>query len=119
MKILALIPARGDSKGIPNKNIQKIGGKYLIEYTINSAKRSKLIDKIIVSTDSKKIASISKKLGAEVPFLRPKKISIDKSPTIEVIKHTLGFLSNNQFYVPDIILLLQPTSPFRSKDLCF
>ena len=87
MKILAIIPARGGSKGIPDKNMRKIAGKPLIEYTINAAKSSKLIDKIVLSTDSKKIANFSKSKGIEVPFLRPKKISTSNSSTIDVINH--------------------------------
>ena len=72
MNILAIIPARGGSKGIPHKNIQNLAGKPLIAYTIIAAKKSKLIDKIVVSTDDKKIAKISEAYGIEVPFLRPK-----------------------------------------------
>jgi CMP-N,N'-diacetyllegionaminic acid synthase len=117
MNILAIIPARGGSKGIPHKNIQKLAGKPLIYYSINSAKISKCFNKIIVSTDDEKIAKISKGFGAEVPFLRPKNISKDSSSTIEVIKHTLEFLKKNQNYIPDIIIVLQPTSPLRTLNL--
>jgi len=116
MKILGLIPARGGSKGIPLKNIQKLAGKPLINYTIESAKKSK-IDKVIVSTDTKKIAQISTSAGAEVPFLRPKKISKDSSSTIKVIKHALKFLKLKQNYEPDIIVILQPTSPLRTAKM--
>ena len=87
MNILAIIPARGGSKGIPEKNIKKLYKRPLIEYSINAAKSSKKINKIIVSTDNEKIAKISKSLGIEVPFLRPKKISADNSQTIDLIKH--------------------------------
>ncbi len=117
MKVLAIIPARGGSKGIPHKNIQNLAGKPLISYTILAAKKSKYIDKIIVTTDDKKIAKISALHGAEVPFLRPKKISHDDSPTIQAVKHTLEFLRTNQFYIPDMILILQPTSPLRTTKL--
>ena len=86
MNVLAIIPARKGSKSIPMKNIQKLGNKSLIEYTITTARESKEINKIIVSTDSDKIAKISKKAGAEVPFLRPKKFSQDESPAIDVLK---------------------------------
>ena len=78
-EILCVIPARGGSKGIPSKNIQKICGKPLIQYTIETAKNSKLISRIIISTDSEKIAKIARKLGVEVPFMRPKKISNDSA----------------------------------------
>jgi len=116
MKILGIIPARGGSKGIPLKNIKTLAGKPLINYTIQSAQKSK-INKIVVSTDNKKIKKISESAGADVPFLRPKKISGDKVSTIDVVKHTLHFLSTNQSYVPDIVIILQPTSPLRSAKM--
>ena len=116
-KILAIIPARGGSKGIRRKNLQKLSGKPLIVHTIIAAKKTKSINKIIVSTDDKEIGKISKNNGAEVPFLRPKQISKETSSTIEVIKHALKFLQKNQSYVPDIIILLQPTSPLRTSQL--
>ena len=114
MKILAIIPARGGSKELPMKNIQKLNGKPLIEYTIVAAKNCKKIDKIIVSTDNKKIANISRSLGVDVPFLRPKHLATDNSLSIDTVKHALQFLHDSQSYVPKIILLLQPTSPFRT-----
>ena len=115
MEILAIIPARGGSKGIPLKNIQKLAGKPLLEYTIESAKNSKKINKIVVSTDSLKISKLAKLCGAEIPFLRPKNISGSKSSTIDAIKHTLKYFSNQ--YVPDIVVILQPTSPFRTPKM--
>jgi len=117
MRTVAIIPARGGSKGVPLKNIRMMAGRPLIEYTISSAKNSKKIDRIIVSTDDKKIAQISKSLGAEVPFLRPKVLAQDDSSSINVIKHALQFLLINQSYTPDIILILQPTSPFRTTEV--
>ena len=115
--ILALIPARGGSKSIPMKNMKSLCGKPLIYYSINSAINSKLITRIIVSTDNSLIRSYSDKLGAETPFLRPKKISQDKSSTLDVIVHTLDFLEKNESYVPDIVTLLQPTTPFRTSSM--
>jgi len=112
--VLGIIPARGGSKGIHHKNIKKLCSKPLIEYSIISAKKSKKINRIIVSTDNKKIASISKKAGAEIPFLRPKQISKDDTPVINVIQHTINFLEKFESYKPDIIVLLQPTTPLRS-----
>ena len=117
MKILAIIPARGGSKGIPDKNMRKIAGKPLIEYTINAAKSSKLINKIIVSTDSKKIANFSKSKGIEVPFLRPNNLSKSNSSTIDVINHTINFLKKYENYIPDVITILQPTSPLRTVNI--
>jgi len=116
MKVLAIIPARGGSKGIPLKNIKNLSGKPLIEYSINAALNSKKIDRIIVSTDNEKIARVSKSLGVEVPFLRPKKISTDSSNTIDLVKHTIKKLENYEF-IPDIITILQPTSPFRTSQM--
>ena len=109
-KILAIIPARGGSRGIPNKNIKLFNGKPLIHWTIKSAKRSKLIDKVVVTSDSLKILSISKKLGAEI-VLRPKKISGDTASTESAIDHCLKKLKNSF----EIIVLLSPTSPIRKN----
>ena len=117
MKVLAIIPARGNSKGIPNKNIQKLGKIPLVAHTINAAKNSKKVDRIIVSTDSKKIAKIAEKFGAEVPFLRPEKYSKDSSSTLDVVQHTLQFLEETENYTPDIVTILLPTAPFRPSNL--
>ena len=114
MSTLCIIPARGGSKGIKLKNLQKLNEKPLLEYTINAAKKSKKIDRIIVSTDNQKISNFSKSLGIDVPFLRPKIFSRDSSTTIDVVKHTLQFLKEKQSYVPEIITILQPTSPLRN-----
>jgi len=115
MEILAIIPARGGSKGIPQKNIKKLLGKPLIGYSIEYAKKSRYVNRVIVSTDNKKIATVAKKFGAEIPFYRPKKISGDNASTLSVIKHTLNFLEKTESYVPDIVIILQPTSPLRNK----
>lgn len=114
MQILAIIPARGGSKGIPLKNIAPLAGKPLISYSIESAKKSKLITRIVVTTDNKKIAKTAKEFGADVPFLRPKKISGGSAKTNDAIKHTLDYLRKNESYIPDIVVLLQPTSPLRN-----
>jgi N-acylneuraminate cytidylyltransferase len=110
-KILAFIPARGGSKGIPNKNIKLFNGKPLIEWTIESALKSKLIHKVIVSSDSKKILSLSKNFGADV-ILRPKNISGDRSTTESAINHCIKNLEDSF----DVIVLLSPTSPIRRKE---
>ena len=117
LKILAIIPGRGGSKGISSKNIRNIGNIPLIAHTILSAKNSKNVNRIIVSTDSKKIATVSKKFGAEIPFLRPKKFALDRSSTLDVVQHTLGFLQKEENYTPDIITIMLPTSPFRPFNL--
>ena len=113
MKTLAIIPGRIGSKGVPLKNIRKIAGQSLIEHTINSAKKFNEFDKIIISTDNKKIAKIGEKHGIEVPFLRPKNISKSKSSAIDYVSHSLGMLESEQNFIPDIITILQPTSSIR------
>ena len=112
MKILAVIPARGGSKGVPRKNIRLLNGKPLIAYTIEEAKKSKYIDRIIVSTEDKEIAEISTKYGAEV-IERPAELARDDTPTVDVVLHLLDSLNH---YEPDIIILLQPTSPLRTYE---
>ncbi len=114
IKILAIIPARGGSKGIPRKNIADLGGKPLIYYTIREAKRSQLIDASIVSTDDEEIAEVARKCGADVPFLRPKELAGDLSRDIDFLKHAVLWLEENRGWRPEIIVLLQPTSPSRT-----
>ena len=113
MKILAFIPARGGSKRIPNKNIKLLNGKPLIVYTIEAAKGSNHINRIVVSTDSEEIATIAKQYGAEVPFLRPKEISQSDSTEMQFFEHALNLFEKHEQYEPDLIVLLYPTSPFR------
>jgi len=117
VKVLAIIPARGDSKSIPKKNILDFNGHPLIAYTIAVAKLSKEIDRVIVTTDSQEIADIAKKYGAEVPFLRPREISGDKAMDIDFFKHTLKWLSDNEGYVPDLIVHLRPITPCRKVEV--
>ena len=112
-KILAIIPARKNSKRVKNKNVVSINNKPLVSYAIESALKSKFIDKIIVSSDDKKIINISKKLGIKVSGLRPANLSRDKSKTIDVIKYEINKLrENNEIF--DYVILLQPTSPLRT-----
>lgn len=111
-KFIAIIPARGGSKGIPGKNIINIKGKPLIDYTIKEALASSYIDKVVVSTDSREIAEIAIRCGAEVPFLRPENLASDTSKTIDAILFTLTELKKlGQSY--DYLVLLQPTQPLR------
>ncbi|MCK5044565.1 acylneuraminate cytidylyltransferase family protein [Candidatus Parcubacteria bacterium] len=114
-KIIAIIPARGGSKGLPKKNTRALAGKPLIAWSIEQALKSKYIDTLIVNTDSEEIAGIAKKYGAEVPFLRPKKLAQDKSSIYDVIFHTLDWFKKNGSEF-DIVILLEPTSPLRKKD---
>tara|TARA_B100000886_G_scaffold274459_1_gene198401 strand:+ start:2100 stop:2804 length:705 start_codon:yes stop_codon:yes gene_type:complete len=114
-KILAVIPARGNSKGIRKKNLAILKDKPLIYYTINEAKKTNLITDLIVSTEDVKIAKISNKYKCSTPFLRPKKLSKDDTKTFPVVLHALKFMENQNKKKYDLILLLQPTSPLRKK----
>ncbi|MCY6958632.1 acylneuraminate cytidylyltransferase family protein [Clostridium brassicae] len=114
-KILAIIPARGGSKGIPHKNIMDICGKPLIAYSIEAAKKSKYIDYTLVSTDDIEIKEVGLKHGAEVPFLRPESISNDVAKSIDVVIHAIDFLKDEEKEF-DYVLLLQPTSPLRTYE---
>lgn len=111
--ILALIPARGGSKGVPHKNIRLLNGFPLIAYSITLARISKKIDRVIVSTDSIEIAEIAKKYGAEVPFMRPENFSGDKSPDYQFVNHALTWLAINEGEVPQYMIHLRPTTPLR------
>ena len=113
MNVLALIPARGGSKGLKNKNILRLAGHPLIAYSIAAAKVSSKIDKILCSTDSKKIAEVADKYGAYVPFLRPSELAADDTPDLLVFLHAVNWLIEKENYKPDIIVHLRPTSPVR------
>lgn len=114
-QILALIPARGGSKGVPRKNVREIGGKPLVAWTVEAARRSGSELRIVLSTDDDEIAAVGRSCGAEVPFLRPAELSADGSTSESVVFHALEWLDRNQGYRPGSILLLQPTSPFRTS----
>ena len=113
MSVLALIPARAGSKGLKNKNIKILSGHPLISYSIKAGIQTKMIDRVVCSTDSKKVADIALKYGAEVPFLRPKKYSTDDSRDIDFVMHAIEFLKVNENYIPELIVLLRPTAPIR------
>lgn len=108
LRVLAVIPARGGSKGIPGKNIKRLAGLPLIAWTIREAKKAKLIDRLIVSTEDKKIAAVARKYGAEVPFLRPKALSRDHVPGVMPVLHALKKIPGY-----GAVICLQPTSPLR------
>jgi CMP-N,N'-diacetyllegionaminic acid synthase len=112
--ILAVIPARGGSKGLPRKNILPLGGRPLIAWTIEQALASKYLDKVLVSTDDEEIAGIAKDCGAEVPFLRPAELATDTAKTIDVIHHCLAFYKERGVSF-DYLALLEPTSPLRAE----
>lgn len=109
-KVLAVIPARGGSKGLPGKNIKILGEKPLIAWTIEASLGCNFINKTIVSTDCDIISEISKKYGADVPFKRPASLATDTATTVDVINHTIKYV--DEYY--DVIIVLQPTSPFRT-----
>lgn len=113
--VLAIIPARGGSKGVPRKNIKMLAGKPLIAYTIEVAKEIPGISDLVVSTEDEEIAEISQKLGAEVPFLRPAQLAEDLTPTYPVIMHALKEMERLRSMHYDAVLLLQPTCPLRTS----
>jgi N-acylneuraminate cytidylyltransferase/CMP-N,N'-diacetyllegionaminic acid synthase len=113
-KILCVIPARSGSKGLPGKNIMKLFGKPLLVYSVEHAHGSKYIDRTIVSTDSKIIADVAKSWGADVPFLRPKRLALDRSSVIDVLLHAIDWIEKKEKLIFDIIVLLHVTSPLRT-----
>jgi CMP-N,N'-diacetyllegionaminic acid synthase len=114
-EVLGFIPARGGSKGILNKNIRKLAGKPLVEYSIEAAKNSD-ISRVVVSTESKEIADVAIRSGAEVPFLRPSELAQSDSVLEDVLVYSLRELFDAERYRPDVIVLLQPTSPLRTSE---
>jgi len=115
-EILALIPARGGSKGIPRKNIRTFAGYPLIAWSIAAAKQASCVTRIIVSTDDEEIASVARQFGAETPFLRPAELAQDQTTDLPVFEQALEWLKDNENYKPDITVQLRPTSPIRPKD---
>lgn len=114
--ILAVIPARGGSKGIPRKNLRTLAGKPLVMYTIEAAKKSQWVSRVLVSTDDEEIKSISVTAGAEVPYLRPAELATDDVHAIEVVLHALSWLREKESYIPEVVVMLLPTSPLRRAD---
>lgn len=115
-KVIAIIPARGGSKGLPNKNIKELHGKPLIGWTIEQALATKEFDSVVVTTDSNEIADIAKAYGAEVPFLRPVELSTDTATTYSAVEHCLEYYLSNFNKEFDIVALLEVTSPLREND---
>lgn len=114
-RVLALIPARGGSKGIKDKNIYPLCGKPLLAYSVEAGKQSRYIDRVLVSTDSPRIAEEAQRYGADVPFLRPERYAQDSSKTIEAVLHTVRWLEREDERY-DILVLLQPTQPLRTSE---
>jgi CMP-N-acetylneuraminic acid synthetase len=115
MLVLGLVPARGGSKGVPGKNVRPLAGHTLLEYTARAARESGVLDRVILSTDSLEIADAGRRAGLEVPFLRPAALAADDTPMVPVIEHALGEIARHG-WSPDIVVLLQPTSPLRRPD---
>lgn len=116
MKILAVVPARGGSKGVPGKNIRPILGKPLMAYTIESGLKSKRITDLVVTTDSEEIRSIAMKYGAQAPFLRPAELAGDRALAIPTIQHAVKEMEKLRGYEYDYIIMLQPTSPMKTAE---
>jgi len=113
MEILGIIPARGGSKGIPNKNVVLLSGRPLITYTCDAVHESKLLTRVVLSTDDDEIAAIASRCDVDIPFVRPAELARDDTPMINVILHALDWLRTYEGYNADIVMLLQPTSPLR------
>jgi len=115
--VLALIPARGGSKGIPRKNVMMVAGRPLLAYSILQARASARIGRVIVSTDDPEIAAVARHWGAEVPFIRPRAYAEDLSPDFDVFRHALVWLREAEGYRPDLVVHLRPTAPTRRVEL--
>jgi N-acylneuraminate cytidylyltransferase/CMP-N,N'-diacetyllegionaminic acid synthase len=115
-KIVAIVPARGGSKGIPGKNLVELGGRSLLEWTIDAANRSGVIDRVIVSTESEEIFAVARAAGAEVPFLRPVELARDDVHAVHVVFHVLDWLREHERVEPKGIMMLLPTSPLRCPE---
>lgn len=115
MLVLGIVPARGGSKGVPGKNVRPLAGHTLLEYTARAARESGVLDRVILSTDSLEIADAGRRAGLEVPFMRPAALAADDTPMVPVIEHALGEIARHG-WSPDIVVLLQPTSPLRRPE---
>ncbi len=113
--VLGIVPARGGSKGVPGKNVRPLAGRTLLEYTARAARESGVLDRVILSTDSPEIADTGRRAGLDVPFMRPVTLASDDTPMLPVIQHALESLARDG-WSPDMIVLLQPTSPLRRPD---
>lgn len=115
MRVLGLIPARGGSKGIPRKNIRMLGGKPLIAWTIEAARKSRLLTRVILSTEDEEIAEVGRQWEVDVPFLRPRELAEDDTPTLPVVLHAVMEIEKQGGHY-DAVCLLQPTAPFRKPE---
>lgn len=116
LEVVGLITARGGSKRLPRKNVLPLAGKPMIAWTIEAARQSSALERVIVSTDDDEIARVSQEHGAEVPFVRPSELGLDDSDHVAVVEHALNWLEQHEGVEPDYVMLLQPTSPLRTAD---
>jgi CMP-N-acetylneuraminic acid synthetase len=117
MEVLALVTARGGSKGIPGKNLVQFLGRPLIAWSISAAQEAKTVTRIVATTDDQDIAAVAKEWGAEIPFLRPAELAQDDTPDLPVFVHALNWLSETEDYHPDLVVHLRPTTPLRPAGL--
>jgi CMP-N-acetylneuraminic acid synthetase len=115
MRVLGIVPARGGSKGIPRKNLCRLGGKPLLQYTAEAALKARRLSKVILTTEDAEIAEVGRSCGLEVPFLRPAELARDDTPTLSVVQHVMQEIEQAGEYY-DAICLLQPTTPFRRAE---
>ena len=115
MNILAIIPARGGSKGIPRKNVAPLNGRPILAYTAMAARNSRLLDRTILSSNDPEIMEVARQLGIDTPFTRPEELARDDTPALPVIQHAVRFMEAEESYRADVIVLLQPTSPLRTE----
>jgi CMP-N-acetylneuraminic acid synthetase len=116
VKVLGIITARGGSKGIPGKNLKLLAGKPLLAYTVETARRSGALDRVILSTEDERIAAAGRDLGCDVPFMRPLDLAHDDTPHLPVIQHATRWMEERASYRPDAVMILQPTSPLRTAE---
>ena len=114
-RVISVIPARGGSKGIPRKNLQPVGGKPLIAWSIEASLNCPLIDRTVLSTEDEEIAQVARELGGETPFLRPAEFASDHATTESVLQHAVEWLEQEEGYLADIVVFLQPTDIFRKQ----
>jgi len=113
--VLAIVPARSGSKGVPGKNVRPLAGRTLLDYTAEAARQSGVVDRMVLSTDAEDVAEAGRRAGLEVPFLRPPELARDDTPMLPVLQHTLDTLERDG-WVPTFVVLLQPTSPLRRAE---
>ena len=116
MKVLGVIPARGGSKAIPRKNLAVVAGRSLLAWTAVAVAGSAALTRVVLSTDDDAIAAAGRALGLELPFMRPSELAADDTPIVAVLRHLLTRLDGSERYVPDVVVLLQPTSPLRRAE---